>query len=149
MKKINKILIIILILTTTSLLGIYYFKYIQLNGELEVIKKNIEDGQLKIKTLNGMKSLESKPSQKDIEIIKERFEYNEYIFGASLYEVEIEEKITKKGLSFNYFKLKIKYTAEDLDSVKSLIVTLYLDPKVYRITNIDKNNIYLTIREPK
>lgn len=139
----------ILILTIVASSGIFYIKYLQLDKELSSIKKNIEDGQLKIKTLNSMKNLENKPSQADIDLIKARFEYNEYVFGASLYEVDIEEKITKKGLPFNYFKLKIKYTAKDLDSVKSLIVILYLDPKVYRITNIDKNNIYLIMREHK
>lgn len=67
--------------------------------------------------------------------------------GAEIVRADIISKISKKGHNDVYYRIKLKYMADSLISLRKLIALLYLDDDIVAITNVKQQYIEAVIKK--
>jgi len=143
--------LLIFFITTVVLFEAIYYGYFFYNKQKEVsfLNNKIEKLKIDIKTLKNMKR-KIYIGKSFIKKTRDKYEGREFIFGATITSISFLEKISRPGNKYSYFRIRMGYKLHprSIESLKLLLMLLYIDPDIVKITDIDtmSNSIDLYIK---
>jgi hypothetical protein len=147
-KNYPKIILTVVFLLIISIeVSYYFYNFYNIHIEKTTLDEEISLHKEGIKSLASMSQETEKANSTEEKEIKDRHEKKEYLTGIKIDKVEILEKITKKGYKEKYFKTKMYYNVNNKDDLKDLVVIKFLDPKVFKITNVTDKYIEIILKE--
>ena len=134
--NLKKFLFSIVLLVILAEIGFYGYTFIGKQKEVKDLKQKIEKLNISISTMKRMK-LNNKISDHEKKFYLKEFGNKKYEFGAETGNVILFKKISKLGVSKSYIEGRVDFYADSIESLKLLLLTLYLNTNVYKITNIN------------
>lgn len=135
-KAILSIIITIIIFTEVIYYGYFFLQKQKAVKELSSQKKELE---IDISTLKGM-TKKIKIDNKFIKYINSKYKNKKYIFGAEITDINVIKKISIPNKNKAYYLTEFKFKAKSFESLRLLLMLLYMDIDIVKIVKVDTFN---------
>lgn len=141
---ITRSLTIILALTIVGFFSFAVHEFYQVGIQKEKKEVSISSLEKDIEKLQGLALRNSKVNKSEIARINKEFANKKFVFGLETSTVDIIDKVRVTG-TLKYFNINVHFKTKDLNALKKYVALVYLNDKVYKVVDIEKDHLRLII----